>query len=1209
MFLKSVKARGFKSFARPVEFAFEPGITVIVGPNGSGKSNIADAVLWAMGEQSPSSVRGSTMQDVIFSGSDKLSASGLAEVEILLDNSSGLLPIEYSEVLISRRLSRDGDGEYFINKTGCRLIDVGELLSDAGLGRDSHSIIGQGKVDAVLESKPHERRAHIEEAAGLGKFKKRRHRAERKLEAVRRNLERLADVEEEVKTNLRPLKRQATAAERSERLDRKIAMARARMIKGKLAEINRELERAKSESRQAGALRQQIEKQLAEAAEERRRTEELLANSLKEHKQLAARFYGLKSQQEGIAQRSESVRQRRAMLAQADKRARARMGNLEGQIERATSELERARSEQRQGSARLRTVETELSGAEAELARVDEEVARHRRVSEERSRKLGELGALRDRSRHQVDFLSQRKQKLAADAERASRELQAIRSQYADLDGQLQQERENLAGGRDELSQAELELKAANSEFTEIRNKREEAASDLRSVSEELRIAKARLTFIGDSDRDRAGLPAAAKSLTQEGGVRAIVDLLEVEPGYEQAVSAVMGRMLFALAVDDMDEAGEMLAKVRSGDLGSVEFLLPGEDLDESRSLEPGDGDRLVDHVTIPGGWRGHLAGFLAGFRVVDDISAAQAQAGQTYRTGDWVTRDGVLYQSGRRMLSYREATPSSVVLKHRNERKQLEDSLNQAQADHRRLEERLQDMNRRRVSLEGQCRDAEERHRQLTDDLVDNEAGIAALERKRKVLQQEIELKTAGREHFQAEESKVDEEHRQALEKLNAAERTLAEISEDDGGSAQVEAVAAMKGKAELEQQVTELKISAARVREREKVAEHTIERVSPALDRLRADLGNARFQQAAFRCFDPVCGRLLAALESLGSVFEEVVGQVASELKQAEDQSERRSAGLRELSRAEAQLQQKLSRASDTTTDCEVGLAKLRDQAGEQDAQLATIVESFPDDGIVELEPTPAAELEEAQSQIERMLRRREQIGPINPLAQEEYDEMLERQRFLSEQRQDLEKSMAELGSLIRELTERIESTFNATFEAVQKNFSEVVASLFPGGEGRLTNVEAEEDSEAAEGAAVEAQGLNIDRRGIEISVKPARKAVRSLSLLSGGERSLAAIAFLFSIFLARPAPFYILDEVEAALDDSNIGRLLNMLRRFQDRTQFIVITHQKRTMEVADVLYGVSMGADGTSKVLSRRMDSTDSDDSPEGELEPEPAAIAG
>ena len=441
----------------------------------------------------------------------------------------------------------------------------------------------------------------------------------------------------------------------------------------------------------------------------------------------------------------------------------------------------------------------------------------------------------------------------------------------------------------------------------------------------------------------------------------------------------------------------------------------------------------------------------------------------------------------------------------------------------------------------------------------------------------------------------------------------------------------------------VADLPIGAARVRERERVAGMTIERFRPALERLEHDLAANTFQLGACGLLEPVTGRLLAIMERLETVYEQSASGVEQKLRDGEEKSERQSAGLRELSQAEAQLQQQLRHASDASTEREVSVTRLRDQVDDQSARLKGLKEKFPAAGLGKEEAAPVEELDIFAEQIDRLVRRREQIGPVNPLAQQEYEEMLERQKFMEEQRTDLEQSLDELSGLIRELTDRIESTFSATFEAVKRHFSDVVSTLFPGGEGRLTMVDPPsatdgiEDDDSAEGSGLSeeeadelAASLSADRRGVEISVKPARKAVRSLSLLSGGERSLVAIAFLFAIFLARPAPFYILDEVEAALDDLNIDRLLSMLRRYQNRTQFIVITHQKRTMEVADVLYGVSMGADGTSKVLSRKMpkdsvvngqaqDASEkaSDDAPEGSGvndagithdEAEPAAVA-
>jgi chromosome segregation protein len=403
-------------------------------------------------------------------------------------------------------------------------------------------------------------------------------------------------------------------------------------------------------------------------------------------------------------------------------------------------------------------------------------------------------------------------------------------------------------------------------------------------------------------------------------------------------------------------------------------------------------------------------------------------------------------------------------------------------------------------------------------------------------------------------------------------------------------------------------LQITAARVRERDRVGEQAIERIGPSLERLRREQEETAVQLSAYRRLEPACVALHDSIEKLSAIFENMAGGLESQLREGEEQSNLHSSSLRELSTAEAGLQQELSRASDASTEREVSVTRLRDQVEEQASRLAVLKDRHPDDGLDVLEPAPASELEIFEEQIERLERRRELIGPVNPLAQQEYEEMVERQSFLTEQRADLEKSLDELTGLIRELTDRIESNFTATFEAVRQHFTDVVGTLFPGGEGRLTLVEPDINTVDADGepsdeaeAIEKAAGSTGDRRGIEISVKPARKALRSLQLFSGGERSLVAIAFLFAIFLARPAPFYILDEVEAALDDMNIDRLLSMLRRYQNRTQFIVITHQKRTMEVADVLYGVSMGADGTSKVLSRKMPAVEAEPVETGEAE--------
>ncbi len=1200
MFLKSVKARGFKSFARPVEFGFEPGITVVVGPNGSGKSNIADSVMWAMGEQSPSAVRGASMQDVIFSGSDKLPPAGMAEVELVFDNGKGILPIEFSEVAVSRRLYRDGEGAYFINRSPCRLLDVAELLSDAGLWKGTH-IVSQGRVEAILESRPEERRGYIEEAAGLGKFKKRRHRAGLKLAAVRRNLDRLSDVEEELKSKARPLKRQATAAERSTRLRQQSAEAETRLLKGKLALLARRLEKADAAIAEADAERQNLERQITEAAAMRRQTEELLSASLKQHKQMTASFYQLRSGQDNLSGRQSELKQRLGVLKEAGKKAALRKDNLQGQLSRLRSELAQARSKRETAMSSIEKTDADLAGKLAQLERVEEEIARRRQASEVKNRRRSELAALKEKYNLQLEYLSERREKLAAAAERSGLESQDRRRQLELIEEQTRARQAQMDERRHRAAEAEVRLNRISAGLREVDKSRAEAETSLRRVNEDLRIAKARLTFIAGNDQERAGLSPAAKKLSQKSGIPAVMDLIEVEPGYEQAAAVVLNEVLFALVVQDLNQARELLEEAISANLGGLDIVTP-----PAGPAAPGnDGDCLINHVTIPARWTACLAPFLKGVRVAGSIEEISERVQATKKDDDrqasvWVTKDGVIYRPGQRLLSYRSQLPASLVMKHRNEQRLLERERNRAKQLFRELESRLAEIERERERLREKTTKSEADLGRSWRERDDAEAAAAAAQRQKKVLQHEVELKDGARRQLLAEQEALEEEMGRAAARLGETESSLREISAcgSDGGDNSDEALVAAR--LNLSQKTTEHKIEAAQMRERAQVAAQAEERLQSVLTGQKSELEGALFQMDACGRLEPACSLLLEKMGRLTDLYRTATGGLEERLARGEQLAEQHSASLGKLSTLEAGLQQKLAGAGKKGTDREVDAARLREQAAELSSRLDGLYERFPEAGPAETEAAAESDLEEAEAHLDRLARRLELIGPVNPLAQQEYEELLERQQFLAGQRADLESSLKELTGLIAELTSRIEKSFNDTFAAVRDHFADVVSTLFPGGKGQLELTSPLRDPEAGDEEAPEAGGSFEeeadddysagDRRGIEISIKPARKAARSLSLLSGGERSLVAVAFLFAIFLARPAPFYILDEIEAALDDVNITRLLNMIGCYQDKTQFIVITHQKRTMECADVLYGVSMGADGTSKVLSRRMDKT-------------------
>jgi chromosome segregation protein len=827
--LRAVKIRGFKSFPDPVEVRLEPGVGVIVGPNGSGKSNVSDAIRWAAGSLSPLELRAEKPDDVLFAGASNRGAADFCEVELLFDNADGTLPVDYAELSVARRLHRGGEGQYLLNKTGVRRLDLIELLADLGLGQGMHSIIGQGKVEAILASKPEERRALIEEAAGLGRFKARRHRAELKLARVAIQVERARDLESEVRKRLRPLALQATAAERAEKLLGELAKLRARIAELDLSTLDDRLGEAAGRRAAAALAKRGAEERLEAVLAERGQAEEELADAAGAREQAMQELYRLRSAAERVGMRRES--------------------------------------------------------AESLLRRLRDELQQPRRVLDERVR-----------------------------LERAA-------------------------------------------------------------LSEQVRLLEERLRALDRALAEREGLPPAARALAEE-GERIALSLLDVEAGDERAVAAALGSRASAIVVADVASGFALLERARSAGLGSLVVLVGRDPADLVRELPVVSKEELLAS-TVPA-----------------------------------VTPEGFGYDPARGELWFAGETAEALLLELQARRRSLASEL---EALRRRVDAPIPDT---AYSVEA-------------DPIVAREAAL-------------------------------------------------------------------------VERLVRVLDIPASRFE-------------TPL--RARVDAGAAR------------------------------TGQLGEE--------------LRRLGAAEVELRQALSEAAERASAIDVEAARIEAEADEARRRLA-------DTGTEER--AEGDNRDELADRAERLERRRESLGQVNPLAKEEYDAEKIRLEELTTQRADLEQSLDELDKLRTELTETVERRFAETFDAVQANFAEVAATLFPGGEGRLRLTESEDDEE---------------QPGIEVELRPAGKRVQRLSLLSGGEKALGAIAFLFALFLARPCPFYLLDEVEAALDDTNIGRFVELLRRYADRAQFVVITHQKRTMEAADILYGVTMGGDGVSQVVSRRL----------------------
>ncbi len=1186
MHLKSLTLKGFKSFPDRTHLDFGPGVSVVVGPNGSGKSNVTDAVLWAMGEQSPLAVRGQSMQDVIFGGGRGVQARSSAEVELVLDNSDGTVAMPFSEISILRRLHRSGEGEYRLNGARCRLGDVIEVLSDTGLGKETHSVISQGRVESIVLSKPRDRRLLIEEAAGLGKHRKRRRRAQLKLERTQENLDRALDVEREARTRLRPLKRQAEAAELHERLERQALEVRLELAREAVRARRLELADAEVGVQEARAARAEVEAGLQEVAQRRGEAERALSNRAERHDALA----------------------RRAMQAGA---AHERLGLRHEQAAAAVDALaERTVRVQRE----LEILEETLAAGGAAEAGGGTELGRR-------------IGALEEEL---AGLEREREQELERELVELDRAREDAAAEVAELDAALAEAREAREEADAGAEEARGALREAERAVEATRREAARVGAELAAVNQFLRNHAPHASLAATA----AGESAAGESAAGEpgaGGVQGFQTLseaLSVLPGYELALAAALGGRLDAVLVPDLARAAALLD--RAGPDGATALLA---DLRSPAAptvapgAPPAPGARpLLEFVDGPPSVLALARRLLVDAWVVerlDDLPEDFAGLAVTPRGRVWFASRGEV----------RQVTEGGAerVLARRNEREQLLAATEAAAtAEHsaRAAAERAQvvchDADAACEEAEGALREAARAHARALEQ--ERHAAWLVQQRRAAPDQGPLAVRRAQLEgELAAERRQAERVAREHAERVARGERLRAQLAADTAlaplaerlaatlhtlGGAVAERVAELQGelardRAAGEEVAAELRACAAQEADAQAQLRAEGEAVTVAevaAQRLRDLAADAELELRTVR------ERLELPVRAAGPAPE---GASEEEEQDAEDAAEGEDAeGAAQESRPPEGLA-----AHDVEGRESGGVAQgWAEEGGSHEPAV------FDDE---DPEPLEEEQVQALTARLERLRRRREQLGPVNPLAQEEYAEALVHVEELEAHRTDLETALRELRTVIRDTDRQIHETFHATFEAAARNFEELARDVFPGGGGRLRLVKdaqvprpvlggqplpdgaggegAGEDGGDAEAAAeLEEQGRpggGLDSEdapsgeeemlGVEIEITPAGKSAKRLSLLSGGEKSMTALAFLFAVFLARPCPFYILDEVEAALDDLNLERFLSLLRRYADRAQFIVITHQKRTMEAADWLYGVSMAGNGVSKVLSRRL----------------------
>ncbi|GAA4367465.1 chromosome segregation protein SMC [Nocardioides caricicola] len=1178
MYLKSLTLKGFKSFASSTTLQLEPGITCIVGPNGSGKSNVVDALAWVMGEASAKSLRGGKMDDVIFAGTSGRPPLGRAEVLLTIDNSDGALPIEYAEVTISRTMFRSGGSEYAINGNSCRLLDVQELLSDSGIGREMHVIVGQGQLDQILHATPEDRRGFIEEAAGVLKHRKRKEKALRKLDSTEGNLNRLNDLLTEIRRQLKPLGRQAEVARRAATVQADVRDARARLLADDMVTAHTALEQEMADESILVARREQVEADIAKAREAEARLEAALREDLPALAQAQDTWFALSGLRERLRGTQSLAHERIRNAAGTTEVEEVRSGRdpeqLEAEAEQVREQEQRIAAEVDANRTALEEAVTARRAAEDAAAEEDRRVAGLQRAAADRREGLarlhGQVNALKSRAAaadDEVGRLTLAREEAVARADRAQRDFTALETKVAGLDA-------GEEGLDAEHEAAVLALDSIEEKLAKIRDEALQADRDRTALA-----ARKDALEMGLNRKDGAGaLLAASDSVS--GLMGSVAALLGVRSGFETAVANALGSAADAVAVTDADSAVHAIGLLKGDDLGRAGLLLGGApDTQRDWPPLPAHATYAVDAVECPDTLRSSLERLLFKVAVVDDLDAARALVADLPDVTA-VTRDGDVL--GTHFAAGGSSSQPSLI-----EVQAAVDEAVEQLAEAVAASERLGfEISR----AESERLEAQKRVDVALAKLHESDATLAAVAEELGQYGSQARAARGEAERLTQAIAKAEEARVQAVAGLTELETRLASAEDapeeepDTSVREQLVEQARAARQGEMDARLA-LRTSEERARALHGRADSLLraaraerEARAKAAERRERLIREGRAAEAVGQAVAYVLGRLEV------SVHRATEARLAVEQARAGREQELLSVRttLRELGKEHDELVNSVHRDEMARTQQRMRLEQLEEKVLEElgmDAA-ALMAEYGPDQPVPfsgELEegqeppaPTPYVR-EEQQKRLKSAERALRELGRVNPLALEEFSAMEERHKFLTEQLEDLKKTRKDLLDIVREVDQRVEQVFTEAYADVCTAFDATFARLFPGGEGRLVLTDPNDM-------------LNT---GIEVEARPAGKKVKRLSLLSGGERSLVAVAFLVSLFKARPSPFYILDEVEAALDDTNLGRLLEIYEELRENSQLLVITHQKRTMEVGDALYGVTMRGDGVSAVISQRL----------------------
>lgn len=1180
MYLKRLELQGFKSFADKTILELMPGITTVIGPNGSGKSNISDAIRWVLGEQSMKSLRGTKSLDIIFAGTQNRKSLGFAEASLVFDNSDGALPIEYTEVTVTRKIYRSGETGYYINKVPCRLKDVLELFMDTGIGKDGYSIIGQGKIDEILSNKSEDRRHIFEEAAGIVKYRTRKQESEKKLEHTKLNLLRINDILTEIEGNLEPLQMQADKAKKYLNLREELKNIEIGLFVYNIEKYKQDLEK----------VVQDIDVMQSQCNDEEGRLErvkilkEELKSSIDEITETIENMsnIGFESQKQ-IEQLNSDINVAKTRIANNNENNDRYLKEIEEQnakIKELKDEIEQKEAKKDNLKQNKEKFEKELNEKQAELDKLTEKLS---------SKELEIEGY-----KHTVEENTDKKYELQSEINAQNINYQNFEKRQAQIKQEMQSTISELDGTRlnkediaKQFNEIENKKNKAQNSLNEVAKQREEANQKIKSfesniniLSSEMRIKESRLKFLIETEKEKEGYIKSVKSLLKDcenikelgkGMNGVLANIIEVPDDLQTAIEMCLGASLQNIVTETETDAKRLVEHLRKNNLGRASFLpissVRGKKLDKIKGNESGVIGIASDLVKYNKKYEKIILNLLGRTVIVDNMDTAIKVAKQNGYTFRIVTKEGDLINPSGAITGGSVAKKTVNILgrgkeieKLEKEIKNLKQKIEKLENDKQNYEESIEGILELSANLEKELQEidityATEKQKviSINENIEKLEKRLNRLKEEQANLEKQKEEAVSTKGDLQVEINKIVEQN----EELSKIITEFAELNKDD-----------QKYIDDLNFDITNLKISVSSFDESEASIQEIQERINQELENAHTSIENKNTQ--------------IEQIKKDNEELEKSIQETLQKIEEVKESVNSSSSKIEELKKERAQKSEKLSKQEDEITAKFKVIEDLKGQLVKLDVKKTKIEEDI--NGIInkmweeyELTPNNAEQYQKpenvslTQRRVNSLRTEIRELGSVNVDSIEEYKNLKDRYDFMSEQRLDLENTMSKLRKVISDMTQIMKEQFKEKFKVINKNFGEVFAELFGGGKAELTL----EDEE------------NILECGIDITVQPPGKKLQNMMLLSGGEKAFTAIALLFAILKINPAPFCVLDEIEAALDDVNVFRYADYLKKFTDHTQFLVITHRKGTMEVADTVYGVTMEESGISKLLSMKL----------------------